>query len=48
MSDSIIPHVDSHKDLGVILSEDLSWEKHHNAIIARAYRTIGLIRRTFV
>ena len=30
MSDSIIPHVGSHKDLGVILSEDLSWEKHHN------------------
>ena len=29
MSDSIIPHVDSHKDLGVILSEDLNWEKHH-------------------
>ena len=48
MSDSIIPHVDSHKDLGVILSEDLSWEKHHKTIIARAYRTLGLIRRTFV
>ena len=32
MSDS---HVDSHKDLQVvILSEDLSWEKHYNSIIA--------------
>jgi len=48
MSDSIIPHVDSHKDLGVMLSEDLSWEKHHNAIIACAYRTLGLICQTFV
>jgi len=27
-SDSIIPLVDSHKDLGVALSEDLTWEKH--------------------
>ena len=44
MSDS---NVDSHKDLGVILSEDLSWEKHHYAIISHAYRTFGLIRRTF-
>jgi len=43
MSDSIIPYVDSHKDFGIILSEDLSWEKHHNAIIAHAYRTLGLI-----
>jgi len=44
MSDSIIPHVDSHKDLGITLSEDLSWENHHATIIARS---LGLIRRTF-
>ena len=37
MSHSIIPHVDSHRDLGIALSEDLSWEKHHDTIIARAY-----------
>jgi len=48
MSDSSIPRVDSYKDLGVILSEDLSWAKHHNAIIACAYRTLGLIHWTFV
>ena len=35
MSNSIIPHVDSHRDLGITLSEDLSWEKHHNTTIAR-------------
>jgi len=34
---SIVPHVDSHRDLGIALSEDLSWEKHHDTIIARAY-----------
>ena len=27
MSNSIIPHADSHKDIGLILSEDLSWDK---------------------
>ena len=48
MSDSIIPHVDSHKDLGIIPSEDFSWKKHHYAIIARAYRTLRLIQRKFV
>ena len=47
MSDSIIPHVDSHRDLGITLSEDLSWEKHHNTIIVRVYRSFDLIRRTF-
>jgi len=47
MSNSIIPHVDSHRDLGITVSEDLNWEKHHNTIIACAYRSFGLIRRTF-
>ena len=47
MSNSIIPHADSHKDIGLILSEDLSWDKHYKDITARAYKTLGLIRRTF-
>ena len=25
--------------------EDLTWEKHHNAIIARAYKKLVLIQR---
>jgi len=32
----------------VTLSEDLAWEKHHNTITAYAYKTLGLIQRTFV
>ena len=47
MCDTSIPRCDSHKDLGIILSENLSWEKHHKSLIARAYRMLGLIRRTF-
>ena len=47
MFDNTILHTDSHKDLGLVLSEDLSWNKHYTFIIARAYKILGLIRRTF-
>ena len=42
--------VDSHKDFGLILSEDLSWDKHYKdiTITARAYKTLGLVHCTFV
>ena len=42
-----IPHSDSHKDLGITLSVDLSWNKHYKTITARAYKVLGLIHRTF-
>ena len=48
MSDTCIPHMDSHKDLGIILSEDLSWGKHYKSITARAYKVLGLTRRIFL
>ena len=41
-SDRRIPRYDSHKDLGLILSEDLYWDKHHKVITARAYKVLGL------
>ena len=31
----------------LILSDDLSWEKHNNAISALAYRALGLVCWTF-
>ena len=37
----------NHKDLGVIISDDLNWNIHHDAILSKAYRTLGLVRRTF-
>ena len=46
ISDITIPHNDSHKDLGLILSENLSWDKRYKSISARAYKVLGLIRRT--
>ena len=47
MSDTCIPRMDSHKDLGIILSENLSWGKHYKSITAHAYKVLGLIRHTF-
>ena len=44
---SPIQSVTSCKDLGVTVSSDLSWTQHYNNITAKAYRQLGLIRRTF-
>ena len=41
-----IPVVCSHKDLGLILSSDLSWANHIKHICGKAYRMLGLIRRS--
>lgn len=37
----------SHKDLGVTLSSNLEWKPHHDIILSKAYKTLGLVRRTF-
>ena len=37
-----LPHV---KDLGVIVSSDLTWSKHIEVIVAKADKTLGLIKR---
>ena len=42
-----IPAVSSHCDLGIIISKDLTWEKHHDHITSKAYRMLGLLRRSF-
>ena len=37
---SSITKVESHKDLGIILSSNSTWDAHHNQIIAKAYRVV--------
>jgi len=42
INNTVIPK-QHHKDLGVTLSE---WSTHHDIILSKAYKTLGLIRRT--
>ena len=35
------------RDLGVVLSDDLSWSLHYEQLSKRAYQMLGLLRRTF-
>ena len=42
-----IPFSNFHKDLGVIMSSDLTWNDHFRFITAKAYKFVGIIRRTF-
>ena len=44
---SSITNVESHKDLGITLQSNLSWDAHYDHIIAKAYSILGLLRRTF-
>ena len=36
-----------HRDLGIILQENLKWDHHYDSISAKAYQKLGLIKRTF-
>ena len=47
MLQSTLLCTDIYRDLGLMVSNDLTWDKHYEYIIARAYKVLGLIRRTF-
>lgn len=42
-----ISSVNHHRDLGIIFSHDLKWNDHLKFISSRAYKILGLIRRSF-
>jgi hypothetical protein len=47
INDAVIPELVQHKDLGIIVSSDLSFSSHHQYIIIKAYKTLGILRRSF-
>ena len=47
LNKTIISSVCIQKDLGVMLSSDMQWKPHYILIIQKAYKMLGLVRRTF-
>ena len=47
MGDQDIVALDCLKDLGVLVSDDLSWSAHYDLLCSRAYKILGLLRRVF-
>ena len=37
----------SQRDLGVIISDNLSWSLHHSSVVSKVLKTLGFIHRTF-
>jgi len=48
MSGSKLESVNEEKDLGIIVSDDLKWEKHCSAAVSKANRILGMITRNFI
>ncbi len=44
---SCIKHSMINKDLGLLVQSNLKWEAHYNSISAKAYKVLGLLKRTF-
>ena len=44
---TVINSLTTHKDLGISISSDLEWSLHQDNVLTKAYKTLGLIRRTF-
>ncbi len=40
--------VDSERDIGVIISSDLSWSTNINSIAGRANKILGMLKRTYI
>ena len=47
LGDQSISSKTTHKDLGLILHNNLNWTNHYDHICSAAYRILGLLKRTF-
>ena len=43
INDNLISAQETHRDLGIIRSSDLSWREHMKSILCRAYKTLNLV-----
>ena len=48
INDLPISNQNLYRDLGVILTSNLSWNEHYKHLLSNAYRILSLIRRTFI
>ena len=46
LGDRILAPVRKEKDLGVEIAKDLTWEQHISAVVGKANKMLGLLRRT--
>ena len=42
-----ITRCEQHKDLGVVMTSNLQWDSHIALISSKAYKKLGLLRRSF-
>ena len=47
LDNNIIPPHSHHKDLGIVISSDLSWNFYYDYISSRAYKLLNLLKRSF-
>ena len=45
MGNTMITEVDSHKHLGIIFTNDMSWNYHIKTIVDKAYKRLGILRK---
>ena len=47
LNEQLIPKLKCHRDLGAILSDDLSWRNHYTYVLSKAYKILNRICHTF-
>ena len=47
IDNKVIGQHSSHRDLGIIMTSDLSWSEQYEMMASKAYRSLGLLRRHF-